>query len=468
MKKIILLLLVNIGICCGQACTSRACDESVITAIFTANGLTVKLADITNAPTGRVNALSLIDSNIKTITGIGRLVELRDLTIRYTQLTQLPSEMGLLINLRNVVFTDNKKLTSLPKEIGLWQNIYIMALDRNALASVPAEIGQIKQLNGLTLSSNRLTTVPAEMQNLDHPYFHGLDLSDNLIDSLPVEIGGILGINFLRLNKNRLTHIPAGVLAFHDLWSLEIADNLLTSIPATIGNVKTFKELDFSGNKITTIPAEIGSLPKLTKLVMDNTMITTLPATLWKDTLISHLELKQNMLTSISTDISKLKYLKRLLLSRNQIADLPASVTGLTGLYGLEIGYNRLCGLSGAVRTWVDQNSIDTTAWLQTQTTNGTSPCSGVSTLPQATPFFPDQMQVHRENHTLTFSQAQGAEKIVLQSLTGKRTEISATSMNPATFHYGSLLHGMYFVQIRSSAQPQSQSAKHWIKVLLD
>ncbi len=468
MKKIILLLLVNIGICCGQPCTSRACDESVITAIFTANGLTVKLADITNAPTGRVNALSLIDSNIKVITGIGRLVELRDLTIRYTQLTQLPTEMGLLINLRNVVFTDNKKLTSLPKEIGLWQNIYIMTLDRNALASVPAEIGQIKQLNGLTLSGNRLTTVPAEMQNLDHPYFHVLDLSDNLIDSLPVEIGGILGINYLRLSKNRLTHLPAGVLAFQDLWSLEIADNLLTSIPATIGNVKTFKELDFSGNKITVLPAEIGSLPKLNKLIMDNTLITALPPTLWKDTLIAHLELKQNLLTSLSTDISKLKNLKRLLLSKNQITALPASITALTGLYGLEIGYNRLCGLTGPVLTWVDQNSIDTTAWLQTQTTNGTAPCSGVSTIPQVTPFMSEQMQVHSQSHTLTFSQAQRATKIVLQSLTGKRTEISATSLNPATFNYGSLPHGIYLIQIRSLAQPQIQPANRWFKALLD
>jgi hypothetical protein len=249
---------------------------------------------------------------------------------------------------------------------------------------------------------------------------------------------------------------------------LEIADNLLTSIPAALGNVKTLKELDFSGNKISALPAEIGNLTNLTKLVMDNTLISTLPVTLWKDTLINHLELKQNLLTSIAPEISKLKNLKRLLLSRNQITDLPTTITALTGLYSLEIGYNRLCGLTGPLAAWVDQNSIDTTAWLQTQTKNGTAGCSGVGLQPLERGFLSNAMRVDSKANTLTLDQAQNASEIVLHAVSGKRTVISASSKNPATFNYGSVPHGLYFIKIKTQSQLQTEPVPTWFKVVLD
>jgi Leucine-rich repeat (LRR) protein len=80
---------------------------------------------------------------------IGRLSALRELKLRYNELTSVPAEIGQLTSLRTLDLTDNQ------------------------LTSVPAEIGQLTSLTELYLCNNQLTRacmltiVPAAIRELE-------------------------------------------------------------------------------------------------------------------------------------------------------------------------------------------------------------------------------------------------------------------------------------------------------------
>ena len=60
----------------------------------------------------------------------------------------------------------DKGLTELPQEIGQLVNLQGLYLNFNKLTTLPAEIGQLVNLQGLTLIGNQLTTLPAEIGQL--------------------------------------------------------------------------------------------------------------------------------------------------------------------------------------------------------------------------------------------------------------------------------------------------------------
>ena len=60
----------------------------------------------------------------------------------------------------------NKKLTSLPAEIGNLINLQQLWLNNNQLTLLPAEIGKLIKLQHLYLHNNQLTSLPAELLNI--------------------------------------------------------------------------------------------------------------------------------------------------------------------------------------------------------------------------------------------------------------------------------------------------------------
>ena len=61
---------------------------------------------------------------------------------------------------------DNKKLTTLPPEIGQLHQLRKLYLSGNKLTTLPPEIGQLHQLETLYVTHNQLTTLPPEIGQL--------------------------------------------------------------------------------------------------------------------------------------------------------------------------------------------------------------------------------------------------------------------------------------------------------------
>jgi len=116
---------------------------------------------------------------------IGNLVNLTWLIINYKQLTELPKEIGNLVNLTELILWDNQ-LTELPKEVGSLVNLTELTIDGNQLTKLPKEIGNLVNLTELSLWKNQLTELPKEITNLVN--LTKLYLGGNQLTELPKEL----------------------------------------------------------------------------------------------------------------------------------------------------------------------------------------------------------------------------------------------------------------------------------------
>jgi len=92
---------------------------------------------------------------------------LKELSIHFTELSQLPPEIKGLTQLQKLDLYGNK-LTSLPSEIGGLTQLQTFRLSGNLLTSLPPEIGELSQLQVLGLSHNQLTSLPGSILNLQN------------------------------------------------------------------------------------------------------------------------------------------------------------------------------------------------------------------------------------------------------------------------------------------------------------
>ncbi len=101
-----------------------------------------------------------------------------NLFLRDNNLTELPKEIGNLINLTDLFLGSN--LTELPKEIGNLTNLTNLFLGDN-LTELPKEIGNLTNLRGLYVFGCDFTELPKEIENLTNLTALDLKGNENLI-----------------------------------------------------------------------------------------------------------------------------------------------------------------------------------------------------------------------------------------------------------------------------------------------
>ncbi|TAG05873.1 MAG: leucine-rich repeat domain-containing protein [Cytophagia bacterium] len=100
------------------------------------------------------------------IENIGKpLIDITFLEASHKKITILSPKIGLLLNLKNMIFYNNQ-LTTLPQEIGELNNLQYLDLSNNQLTTLPKEIGKLERLENLRLNNNPLISLPIELKNL--------------------------------------------------------------------------------------------------------------------------------------------------------------------------------------------------------------------------------------------------------------------------------------------------------------
>jgi Leucine-rich repeat (LRR) protein len=246
--------------------------------------------------------------------------ELTELDLSGKGITELPGEIGKLVNLRSLRLNDNE-LSELPESIGKLINLQDLFLVRNSLAALPNALANLSNLRRLYLLHNKLTTLPPMLFQLK--LLWRLDVQSNELTFLPPEIGLLSGLGSLWLSNNKLQDLPSEIGRLKDLEELSAWNNSLTKLPSEFAQLTKLRDLrlgtEGSGNPLIQFPPEIKQFTELRLLGLSNCNLKSIPVWIEHLTQLQSLSLDYNQLTSLPTSLARLEKLETLELKGNPL-----------------------------------------------------------------------------------------------------------------------------------------------------
>jgi leucine-rich repeat protein SHOC2 len=153
-------------------------------------------------------------------------------------------------------------------------NLKDLELSTNNISDLSV-LSHNRQLQKLYMPGNMVTDFSPLVQNTQ---LKQVVLFKNNITSLPTSLEGLEQLEELDLRFNQLTELTAAIKHLKSLKKLSLDDNNIKSIPAEIGQLKSLELLTIRGNGITELPDELFELPNLRILdVVGNNLKTLSP-----------------------------------------------------------------------------------------------------------------------------------------------------------------------------------------------
>lgn len=295
---------------------------------------------------GHVATLNLVANGLAGAlpSELGNLVHLRELVVDYNKLTGVPATISGLKAVRTISLKANR-LTSLPSQFGELANLELLYLGQNQWSSLPDELGNLQKLSYLAIDNSELTSIPTGVYQLTN--LAVLDLSRNAITTIPDEIASLTNLRTLSMHHNAITSIATPIGQLANLVDLFLYDNSLAAIPGAINSLSNLEQLRLDNNELTSIPRGIGGQQgptKLRVLTVGGNRLTSIPYQVGNLSNLEELGLSFNLLSSLPTELGNLTNLRSLYLYGNSFAIVPSWIQGLTKLNKLSFGNNQLRG----------------------------------------------------------------------------------------------------------------------------
>ena len=162
-------------------------------------------------------------------------------------------------------------LTSLPISVCYLASLERLWLSHNQVSSLPPQISLLVNLRELFLHQNMLDSIPPELCRLRK--LEILWLNSNSITAIPQEIAELKNLRRLHLDHNQIFEFPECLCELRGLEVLYLSHNLIPSISPEIANLKQLRRLYLQHNKITDIPKEVTELVSISTLLLDSNEI---------------------------------------------------------------------------------------------------------------------------------------------------------------------------------------------------
>lgn len=120
----------------------------------------------------------------------------------------------------------------------------------------------------LEIENQNIKSLPNEIDILEDLFM--LNLKDNDLTTLPIELSNIKNLIILMVCNNKIKQIPEFIYVMKQLSTICLHGNGLLDINEDIGNLENLKTLTLSKNKIKTLPKNISKLLKLEDLAIEN------------------------------------------------------------------------------------------------------------------------------------------------------------------------------------------------------
>uniref|UniRef100_A0A803PGA0 non-specific serine/threonine protein kinase n=2 Tax=Cannabis sativa TaxID=3483 RepID=A0A803PGA0_CANSA len=287
--------------------------------------------------------------------GVGKLKNLQDLIFNSNQLTgQIPKELeeiGDCQNLKVLGLADTKISGSIPKSLGKLIKLQTLSVYTTMLSGeIPPDIGNCSELIDLFLYENDLSgSLPPELGKLQK--LEKMLLWQNSFGgTIPEEIGNCRSLISIDLSLNSFSgSIPQSFGKLSNLEELMLSSNNISgSIPSSLSNATNLMQLQIDSNQISgTIPSELGFLTQLIVfLAWQNKLEGSIPSTLADCTNLEAVDLSHNDLTgSLPPGLFELQNLTKLLIISNHISgSIPPEIGKCSSLIRLRISDNRING----------------------------------------------------------------------------------------------------------------------------
>ena len=273
------------------------------------------LDEIAEAKKAGATKLSINAPNLDVARAACEVISVTDLRLSGS-LTELPAELGDLVNLEGLSVESNQ-LTTLPASIGKLTRLTALRAYSNKLTSLPPEIGGLVKLRKAVLWSNQLTRLPPEIGGWQA--IVELELKWNKLVELPDEIGQLANLEQLDLEDNELSDLPRTLGGCKKLYRLALADNNFSELPIGILDLPALRELDLSDNQLKALPDELSRLSKLEEIKLGRNQLVDLGRGIYELRNLTSLEAPENQIKSISKDFGKLSQLTTLSLEDNPV-----------------------------------------------------------------------------------------------------------------------------------------------------
>jgi internalin A len=150
-------------------------------------------------------------------------------------------------------------LTRIPESIGRLDNLRRLTIHTNALTTLPESVARLEKLRYLFASSTAFTEVPLVLRAL--PELKVIDLSHGHVETLPFWISEWKALERLEMADNQLRHLPDEMSTLPRLQHLDLRNNQLEALPEVL-RFPRLQHLFLQGNEKLGIPPEVmGPLP---------------------------------------------------------------------------------------------------------------------------------------------------------------------------------------------------------------
>lgn len=124
---------------------------------------------------------------------------------------------------------EGDKLHHLPSEIGLLVNLKSLILANNKLSSLPSAITKLSHLREIDLQCNRFNRFPKEVFHMQELTY--LNINNNFLSEMPEDISNLKNLTYLLVNNNQIRTLPPRLIELSKLVELNISHNPLSHFP---------------------------------------------------------------------------------------------------------------------------------------------------------------------------------------------------------------------------------------------
>lgn len=326
-----------------------------------------------------LKSLSIYRNKIKQLPDYLPELGLIKLDLSNNELTSVPDVLYNCTTLKKLNLKSNK-LTAIDPRLFNLKELEELNLNSNSISEIPNEIGKLMNLKKLFLRMNELESLPNSVANLKK--LEEIELYGNDFYKFPETLSASNSIKTILMGSNSIKHLPESVVDMEKLKYIDLSYNSLSlkerdhisDFPARIiVNTKSYEDRFYSiheavehkdistyihdnHNDYSNLELDLSVLQSTISLVLTHNKLKKFPPGVTALNNLKTLILRHNNISKVPEDINKMTSLNRLDLSYNNLTSLPSTVGELPLKY-LYLGNNNFNDPEKAlIKSWFDED----------------------------------------------------------------------------------------------------------------